>query len=1400
AGSLRVTAGSHIEAYNTVTVTGPGETLQLDSQGTLTLGSTGLVDGKLTNLGGVLQAPHQVLLSSTGLTEIKPAISVASTEQDSQVQITAGELRLAGALYGGAVPGSKITWTGRSADISITVTGACALSGKGYDQNGLSVDWAGTAEATGAIQLSAGSITSIGPGNTTTTALSLIRSNSAGDGTLTGTLGTSSITVSTSGDASLYGVVKAEDASTTVSITAGGLLTVDGIVRAQSTVALTGGTNAAGQGVLVTALVVEEDSYGNAVALVDGTKKAIDEDGNLIDPTNPSQYVDKAGNPIPPQDDPVYGGEPIRVSGGSIETGSNGTISVQATGNVVLQGQVGDVQDVNGAPTTNVSAVSITSTAGQVQIYDLVNSRNTIDITAVDIRVIDVALVKTRETGSEIYFRATGLIDVERSPTTLHRAKVDAEALIHFYGGQIHVGGEIMARDTSGRVLLNSGGRLEIEEGQVISYGTVELNAGVPADLTEAQSLAGGFPVTSLSQSLISIIGHTGVDQRKEPAPEIVQTETTEQQLAGYHLEQDGSVTVTETVYEDTTVHELVGYEDVVVGSTWNTMNMTLTQDGYWSDTDQKKREYFIQGVDYKNVDVFRSTTVTAEFEQLTDPQRTDVLNYLNYKPLYDVTITDPRTYTRINGQTSYQTWTAAANWDRNVTTVIYVNVNGLNDKYLRVPADGATAIRDTILNVVSQGNPGRLQDETVGNYSETAVVRYEQDRAAYAAQPLKAATIWDTGLDTSIQIPAHWTIDADPDGADYDRWAVSYVSSGQRKITLWDSGGGILYQAPAWTGDPALITNNDHGDNSGTVRKAYAPVSYFNTTNQLAKRSEEPFSWRVGNDPYGNYINTTFQYVDGSFTWLDAVQRAYQAPNASAPGGTKIATPKNATQNDGIYAAIPVNKYAWIGGVLVDKSSGPGDGKVTVDGDTNRGNLEWIWVDKISNVTQIGTSSYDRTFDVTGRDAFANGYGTPYSGRYTNFGSGQPDFKDSHEEYTEMYGSKQGDNKIPATWNDCPIGTNLGYVMQKTGYFGNGDIVQPGAHYTFNWASTTTTIQDVRYQVAYAWTSQATDITQQRPIYHEKTVPVPTTVTRQITTWKMVPDYQTVTVITTERVYEDEGQVPVQPSGTFTGDSISAGGAVTLTTGGDILVQGNINASSGSGSIAMTAGGSVTVQGVLPADATLAAVAELRAGGTLSITAAGAILVADSARLTAEAPGGDITLRAGVGFVSAGPVLGGDIGEGLDLDGNIIYAVNARGPGGLQVRDALFTDQASQPNVTITAGYEILNWQNPNYGSTTNDNNLEAVMQSIRWSKNPSTVNVDLRNLTVGAFYKLQLLFHENNYPQRGFDIFAAGNLILNDFSPSLISSAGQGAVVTYTFAAGDPILNVVLNGAATT
>ena len=181
----------------------------------------------------------------------------------------------------------------------------------------------------------------------------------------------------------------------------------------------------------------------------------------------------------------------------------------------------------------------------------------------------------------------------------------------------------------------------------------------------------------------------------------------------------------------------------------------------------------------------------------------------------------------------------------------------------------------------------------------------------------------------------------------------------------------------------------------------------------------------------------------------------------------------------------------------------------------------------------------------------------------------------------------------------------------------------------------------------------------------------------------------------------------------------------------------------------------------------------------------------------------GTITLSSvtNSAFTIIGPFVGGDVGDGLDLQGNFPYAVNMGGPVAGPVQDVNFTSTAALPTgFTFSAPNEIPGWHAPNYGNTVNDNNLEVVMQSIRWNGGP--VTMDLANLTVGNVYKVQLLYAESCC-MRGFDVSAEGVMIAPDFAPFVTqgnntNNTALGAVIMHQFQAGDAILNLLQQGPA--
>lgn len=168
----------------------------------------------------------------------------------------------------------------------------------------------------------------------------------------------------------------------------------------------------------------------------------------------------------------------------------------------------------------------------------------------------------------------------------------------------------------------------------------------------------------------------------------------------------------------------------------------------------------------------------------------------------------------------------------------------------------------------------------------------------------------------------------------------------------------------------------------------------------------------------------------------------------------------------------------------------------------------------------------------------------------------------------------------------------------------------------------------------------------------------------------------------------------------------------------------------------------------------------------------------------------------------------GGDPGEGLDVQGTFLYAVNVGGPGGLQglqVGDARFTADTDTPGLKINAENHAPNWSTPNYGSSPNDIALASLMQSARWTDthNPQNtlsrgeaVNLELSGLSPGQQYVLQLLFGDTG-SGRGFDVVIEDTLVLDNFNPAASGASGNvGVVVTHQFHATDSLLHIVLDG----
>jgi hypothetical protein len=252
--------------------------------------------------------------------------------------------------------------------------------------------------------------------------------------------------------------------------------------------------------------------------------------------------------------------------------------------------------------------------------------------------------------------------------------------------------------------------------------------------------------------------------------PLIVQREKTIDVVTGTRQVPGGTRTVDITAWVPTQVTEQTGSATIRVGTAYHTLDVTLTQEGYYNGT--TLREYFVQNVDYENETVpwtayerlplglVRKTSqnpapqnsvpapeVGATFAQLTDDQKSVVLAELGYLRYYSFSYTNARRHQTVNGSTTILPWTPR--WANDPKFIHNFDFPGLSDKLIQLP-EGAV---DDFFQAFSRGSQS-LPQELVGQYRDRADVKYYQDRSTLTSS---------TNFQDFDQQTARWYVTAVP-------------------------------------------------------------------------------------------------------------------------------------------------------------------------------------------------------------------------------------------------------------------------------------------------------------------------------------------------------------------------------------------------------------------------------------------------------------------------------------------------------------------------------------------------------------------------------------------------------------------------------------------------------------
>jgi hypothetical protein len=403
-------------------------------------------------------------------------------------------------------------------------------------------------------------------------------------------------------------------------------------------------------------------------------------------------------------------------SGGTLDTASGGSIDIESVDGITITGVLGQRQmtdgDLGGA---KVGSIRIESLAGDVNLLRNTNVRDTLTVAGNRVGVLSGSYVYATGAGSSLYLKArNALVLSGLAPAAgLDAAIAKAANLVHMVAPTMTINGTIDVTSLTGRALLSAGSAVTVG-GTIVSKGGIDVHAGVNMTWTRDQmeaptitrAMLSGGNITIAGQGLLQAVGTvnllaggnvtlnadanvSAIETVKVPVYTTVEQEV--QVVVDTIQVADGVVQVPEVTWVPTLITEQVGTERVVVGSSFETMNVNLQQIGYFNPNvadNLKFVEVLIEGVHYLNSNYRQSSAPgyaklvnwanagneqvpvrsVAEgdrpsgdpasgaykaFTQLSDAQKWAVFNASGYLPLYDFGYTNWKLNQTINGTAS---------------------------------------------------------------------------------------------------------------------------------------------------------------------------------------------------------------------------------------------------------------------------------------------------------------------------------------------------------------------------------------------------------------------------------------------------------------------------------------------------------------------------------------------------------------------------------------------------------------------------------------------------------------------------------------------------------------------------------------------------------------------------
>jgi hemin uptake protein HemP len=353
-GSMLI-KGDDIEIYSIdLLAKEENSVISIVADGNLTLGTAQAIAGVDQHRAVIIDATDEIEISVGEVLNIGYDTQIYTNNENSSIEITAGDIVDAGHIQAGATlvdngEGELVAQvTGENSDLTVISDGIFVIGGQGLDANLELVARDANLLSTSDIYLGAGS-------NANGVGMIISRQS-----TVESTATDADITIDVDGSMQIDGLITARSVGSDVSITSGGMVYLDSLIYADDTLSVIGGTSEENIGLFVNGL-------------------SFDEEGN-------------------------------RLTGGVLDTATDGTITLGAIKDVYLHGVVGQLDSEAKAKTDTISVVS---DSGIVNLHESLDAKSAITITTKDLNILQNTHLFT--TDGTITIDADGEVYLQKS-------------------------------------------------------------------------------------------------------------------------------------------------------------------------------------------------------------------------------------------------------------------------------------------------------------------------------------------------------------------------------------------------------------------------------------------------------------------------------------------------------------------------------------------------------------------------------------------------------------------------------------------------------------------------------------------------------------------------------------------------------------------------------------------------------------------------------------------------------------------------------------------------------------------------------------------------------------------------------------------------------------------------